>query len=60
MPKNGFKGDLVKRKAARAKQNIRTFTNIQERRNAHDKAHRLPEGTTNKGSRNFTAPPSSK
>jgi hypothetical protein len=60
MPKNGFKGDLLKRKAARSRQNIRTFNNIQERRLDHDRAHRWPDGTTNKHSRNFTTAPVSK
>lgn len=60
MPKNGFKGNLVALKAKRAAQNLRTFHSIQERRAAHNKAHRLPEGTTNKMSRNFTSAPTGK
>lgn len=60
MPKNGFKGDLLKHKAGRAAQNLRTFHNIQERRLAHDKAHRWPDGTTNSRSRRFTGAPTGK
>jgi uncharacterized protein RhaS with RHS repeats len=60
MPKNGFKGDLLKHKAARSRQNLRTFQNIQERRADYDKAHRLPEGTTNSRSKRFKVAPVSK
>ncbi len=60
MPKDGFKGDLVKRKAKYAAQNQRTFRNVQKRRAKHDKAHGLPEGTTNSHSKRWVQAPSAK